>query len=99
MSDYYTVEIVGLKRNLPICRVDEKLSICAFNMFGDVELTIATATALLQKIPPFDVILTPEAKSIPLAYEMSRQSGKKYIVARKGAKVFLFCFISNFFFF
>ena len=30
-----------------------------------------------------------DAKSIPLAHEMSRQSGKKYIVARKGPKLYM----------
>ena len=47
------------------------------------------AEELLKKCPEFDYILTPEAKSIPLAYEMSRQSGKKYFVARKKPKVYM----------
>lgn len=54
-----------------------------------MELTKACAEELLKKVPEFDYIVTPEAKSIPLAYEMSRQSGKKYIVARKGVKVYM----------
>ncbi len=86
---YYQIEIEGLKRDLPICRISDKLSIAGFIMFGDVELTIATAKALIEKSPKFDVILTPEAKSIPLAYEMSRQTGKPYIVARKGPKLYM----------
>ena len=49
----------------------------------------ACAQALLEKCPEFDVILTAEAKGIPLAYEMSRQSGKKYIPARKGQKLYM----------
>ena len=40
-------------------------------------------------MPEFDYIVTPEPKSIPLAYEMSRLSGKKYVVARKGVKVYM----------
>ena len=56
---------------------------------GDVELTKAAATALLEKCPDFDVILTAESKGIPLAYEMARQSGKTYLVARKGAKLYM----------
>ena len=56
---------------------------------SDVELTEACAKELLKKAPEFDYIVTPEAKSIPLAYEMSRLSGKKYIVARKGVKVYM----------
>ena len=85
----YTLEVAGLTRELPICKINENVSIAAFIMFGDVELTIACATALLEKAPAFDVIVTAEAKAIPLAYEMSRQSGKKYIPARKGKKLYM----------
>ena len=83
MSKTYSIEIAGLKRELPICPVNDKLDIAAFVIFGDVEMTVKSAEELLKKCPEFDYILTPEAKSIPLAYEMSRQSGKKYFVARK----------------
>ena len=55
----------------------------------DVELTEACAAALLKKAPEFDVILTAEAKGIPLAYEMARQSGKYWIPARKGPKLYM----------
>lgn len=89
MQDYYEITIAGSKRKLPICSVNEKLDIAAFIMFGDVKITIKSAQALLEKCPEFDVIITPEAKSIPLAYEMSRQSGKPYIVARKGLKLYM----------
>ncbi len=86
---YYTVDIAGLKRDLMRCSLNEKLDIAAFILFGDVEVTVHSATKLLERLPEFDYILTPEAKSIPLAYEMSRQSGKKYFVARKRAKLYM----------
>lgn len=89
MRDFYEIKIAGLTRKLPLFPVNDNLSIAAFILFGDTEVTIASATELLKKVPEFDVILTPEAKSIPLAYEMSRQSGKPYIVARKGEKVYM----------
>lgn len=89
MAEFYTMKIAGLERNLPMFPVNDKLEIAAFILFGDTEITIASATELLKKVPEFDLILTPEAKSIPLAYEMSRQSGKPYIVARKGVKVYM----------
>lgn len=89
MNKTYTLEVAGLKRELPICSVNEKLDIAAFIMFGDVEVTVACAAELLKKAPEFDIILTAEAKGIPLAYEMSRQSGKVYIPARKGAKLYM----------
>lgn len=86
---YYKINIEGLERQLPIFKINDKISIAAFILFGDIEITIAAATGLLKKVPEFDVIITPEAKSIPLAYEMSRQCGKKYIVARKGPKLYM----------
>lgn len=90
MSDeYYTLKIAGVERQLKRFAVSDSLDIAAFILFGDVELTQACAKALLEKCPEFDYIVTPEAKSIPLAYEMSRLSGKKYIVARKGVKVYM----------
>ena len=89
MPDYFHLEVAGIARDLPICKINDDLSIAAFIMFGDVELTIACAKGLLDKAPEFDVIVTAEAKAIPLAYEMSRQSGKKYIPARKGKKLYM----------
>ena len=87
--DSYKIKIAGLQRELEKFSVNDNLDIAAFILFGDVEVTVAAATEILKKVPQFDVILTPEAKSIPLAYEMSRQSGKKYVVARKGVKVYM----------
>lgn len=89
MDKTYKMTIAGVERELTLFPVNDKLDIAAFILFGDVEITIASAEALLKKVPEFDVILTPEAKSIPLAYEMARQCGKPYIVARKGVKVYM----------
>ena len=89
MAETYTLHVAGLTRELTICKVNDHMDIAAFIMLGDAELTVAAAAELLKKCPEFDYILTPEAKSIPLAYEMSRQSGKKYFVARKKPKVYM----------
>lgn len=89
MSEFYTMKIAGLERNLEKFPVSDSLDIAAFIIFGDTELTIEGSKELLARVPEFDVILTPEAKSIPIAYEMARQSGKPYIVARKGVKVYM----------
>ncbi len=89
MSEYYELKIAGLTRQLEKFPVNDKIDIAAFIIFGDVELTVKASEELLKKVPEFDVILTPEAKSIPIAYEMARQSGKPYIVARKGEKVYM----------
>ena len=89
MAEFYKMEIAGVERQLPICAVNDKLSIAGFIIFGDVELTVKASEELLKKCPEFDYIVAPEAKSIPLAYEMSKQSGKKYFVLRKGAKLYM----------
>ena len=83
------MKIAGLERKLEKFSVSESLDIAAFIIFGDVELTVQGSKELLKKVPDFDLILTPEAKSIPIAYEMARQSGKPYIVARKGINVYM----------
>ena len=88
-QQYYEMKIAGLTRRLPLCAVSDKLDIAAFVMFSDVEITVAAATQLLQKCPEFDVMTTAESKGIPLAYEMSRQSGKQYYLARKSVKVYM----------
>ena len=85
----YKMTIAGLERHLPLCKVTDDLYIAGFIMFNDVEITKACAKALLAKAPDFDVMITAESKGIPLAYEMSRQSGKPYIVARKGVKLYM----------
>lgn len=86
----YEMDIAGLKRDLPLCRLTDDLYIGAFVMFGDVELTVHCAAELLKRAPEYDYIIAPEAKAIPLLYEMARQSGAdKYLVARKKAKAYM----------
>ena len=86
----YEMDIAGLKRDLPLCRVTDDLYIGAFVMFGDVELTVHCAAELLKHAPEYDYLIAPEAKAIPLLYEMARQSGaEKYFLARKGAKAYM----------
>ena len=87
---YYHMTVAGLERDLPICPLNEKLSIAGFVIFGDQELTVACARDLLAKAPEYDYIITAEAKGIPLAHEMARQAGDaKYILARKGPKLYM----------
>lgn len=89
MAEYYEMNIAGLKRKLRRCPLNPKMDIAAFIMFSDVEVTVAAAQQLLEHVPEFDVILTAESKGIPLAYEMARQSGKPYVVARKSVKLYM----------
>ena len=86
----YTMEIAGLRRDLPLCRVTDDLYIAAFICFGDAEITVACARELLKLAEDYDYLLTAEAKGIPLIHEMARQSGaQKYFVARKGPKAYM----------
>lgn len=88
----YPMNVAGLQRELPICKVTDDLYIGAFIMFGDAELTVACARELLKLVDAdgYDYMLTAEAKSIPLIHEMARQSGaEKYFIARKGPKAYM----------
>ena len=86
----YEMDIAGLKRDLPLCKVSDDLYIGAFVIFGDVELTVHCAAELLKRAPEYDYLIAPEAKAIPLIYEMARQSGaEKYFIARKKAKAYM----------
>ena len=86
----YKMNIAGLDRYLPICPVNEHISIGAFVIFGDPELTTAAAEALLKKAPAYDYLITAEAKGIPLVHEMARLAGnQKYFLARKGPKLYM----------
>ena len=87
---YYRMNVAGLERDLPICKVTDSLYIAGFVIFGDPELTVACARELLKRAPEYDYIITAEAKGIPLAHEMARQAGDaKYILARKAPKLYM----------
>lgn len=87
---FYTLNVAGMKRELPLCRVTDDLYIAAFIVFGDPELTTACAKALLEAAPEYDYVITAEAKGIPLAHEMARiDSNRKYFVARKKPKLYM----------
>ena len=86
----YPMEVAGVKRELPICKVNDSLYIAGFVVFGDQELTVACARELLKRAPAYDYIITAEAKGIPLAHEMARQAGDaKYFLARKVPKLYM----------
>ena len=86
----YTIKVAGLTRHLPICPVNDQMSIAAFVIFGDVELTVNCARELLKIAPEHDILITAESKGIPLVYEMARQHGEnRYLVARKAPKLYM----------
>lgn len=86
----YKMNIAGLDRALPLCRISDDLYIGAFVIFGDQELTVACAEELLKRAPEYDYLITAEAKGIPLIHEMARQHGdKKYFLVRKKPKLYM----------
>ena len=86
----YRMNVAGLQRDLPICKVTDSLYIAGFVVFGDQELTVACARELLKRAPEYDYIITAEAKGIPLAHEMARQTNAaKYFLARKAPKLYM----------
>lgn len=90
MDKNYEITVAGVKRQLPLCKVSDELYIAAFVIFGDVELTVASAAELLKIAPPHDIMITAESKGIPLLFEMARQSGEnKYLIARKTPKLYM----------
>jgi adenine phosphoribosyltransferase len=93
MSAYatYDIEIAGLKRSLRLFEIKPGLKIAILNILGDTELVQACAKALNKKlnVVKFDVIVTAEAKSIPLAYALSVESRKPYLILRKTYKPYM----------
>ena len=93
MQLYHHMTIAGLERDLPICRITDDFYIAGFVIFGDPDLTVASASSLLKAIEgkfDYDYMITAEAKGIPLIHEMARQSGaKKYFLARKYPKAYM----------
>lgn len=86
----YKLNILSLERNLPIIKIKKDLAIASFVILGDTELIQVTAKELVKKLNNVDVIVTAEAKGIPLAYEISKLLGmKEFIVARKSIKAYM----------
>lgn len=87
----YTVEVAGLRRDLPLFEIAPALRIAVLNVLGDTELVSACARALaarLEKVA-YDLLITPEAKSIPLAHAIATETGKGYVVLRKQLKLYM----------
>ncbi|GMQ61558.1 phosphoribosyltransferase family protein [Vallitalea maricola] len=90
MGNTYTLEVCGLKRNLPIMQINENLKIASFVILGDTEIVETAGKHLAEKLPEADILITAEAKGIPLIYEIAKQKNmKKYIVARKSLKPYM----------
>ncbi|HSM23876.1 MAG TPA: phosphoribosyltransferase family protein [Anaerolineaceae bacterium] len=91
MRDTYTVEIAGITRELPLFEVKPGLKIAVLNILGDTELVEASAQALVTKLDgkDYDLLVTAESKSIPLAHAMAVLRNSKYVVLRKSYKPYM----------
>lgn len=90
MEQFYDIDVKGVRRQLPLCKVSDELYIAAFVIFGDVEMTVNSARELLKIAPEHDIMITAESKGIPLVYEMARQSDEnRYLIARKAPKLYM----------
>ena len=89
--EIYSVEIAGLQRELPLFEVAPGVRIAVLNILGDTELVETCARALAEKLAgvEYDVLVTAEAKSIPLAHALSTQTDKPYVVLRKVYKPYM----------
>ena len=90
-NEYYSVEIAGLKRDLRLFQIKPGLKIAILNILGDTELVQASAKQLAEKLKDvqYDVLVTAEAKSIPLAHALSVETKKPYVVLRKSYKPYM----------
>ena len=88
--DFYELKIAGLTRKLPLIKINKKFSIASFVILGDAEIVNVTAPILAEKLKNVDILVTAEAKGIPLTYEISKILNlKNYIVARKSIKSYM----------
>jgi len=87
----YSIKIAGLNRKLPLFQIKPGLSIAILNILGDTELVQACARELSKQLKniKFDILVTAEAKSIPLAYALSAVMKKPYVILRKTYKPYM----------
>ena len=87
----YAVEIAGVERALPLFEVAPGLRIAVLNILGDTELVEACGQAMAERLAgiDYDVLVTAEAKSIPLICSLARETGKDYVVLRKSYKLYM----------
>jgi adenine phosphoribosyltransferase len=87
----YPVEVAGVRRDLRLFEVKPGLKIAILNILGDTEFVEACAKALGEKLSvvDYDILVTAEAKSIPLAHSLSVVTGKPYVILRKAYKPYM----------
>lgn len=92
-TDYetYPIDIAGVKRDLRLFEVKPGVRIAILNILGDTDLVTAAATGLAHKIESveYNILVTAEAKSIPLVHALSVETRKPYVVLRKAYKPYM----------
>lgn len=90
MDKTYELKVAGVTRKLPVIQISDDLAIASFVILGDTEIVCSAARELAEKLPEVDVLVTAEAKGIPLVFEISKLlKMKNYIVARKSIKAYM----------
>ena len=89
--DVFPIDVAGVRRNLPLFEVKPGLKIAVLNILGDTELVEAAATGLAEKLKAvdYDLLVTAEAKSIPLVHALSVRTQMPYVVLRKSYKPYM----------
>jgi adenine phosphoribosyltransferase len=92
----HAVTVAGITRHLPLFEVAPGVTIAILNILGDTEFVQAAAGELAARLPAeqYDVLVTAEAKSIPLAHALSVAARKPYVVLRKIYKPYMGAAIS-----
>ncbi len=87
----YPVEVAGIRRELRLFEIKPGLRIAILNILGDTELVQACAKELARRLAgiDYDVLVTAEAKSIPLAHALAVETGKPYVILRKTYKPYM----------
>lgn len=89
--DTHRVTIGNISRDLRLFEVKTGIRIAILNILGDTELVQVAARELAKQLSPreVDILVTAEAKSIPLAYALSAEMNIPYVVLRKSYKPYM----------
>lgn len=90
-QDTFPIEVAGVRRELRLFAIKPGVQIAILNILGDTELVQAVSKALAEKLAAYeyDMLVTAEAKAIPLAYALSIDARKPYVVLRKSLKPYM----------
>jgi len=89
-SEFYELELLGMRRRLPLINVSEDTWIAYFDSLGDREFIVHCARILAERVRDCDVLMTSETKGIPLVHEIAGILGHSYyLVCRKEVKDFM----------